>query len=640
MEKTIERSTSKLVKRSSLLTIAFISVQLFIPAFAVPIAPPTNGFIYDIGATTTIAPGVGVSNINVPYYNPYITQICGNSCTYNDYKNALLTAPTSSYDLTIPKPLLASNNLKPTSTPVQYVFNTNYNSTVLAQSFKNASNQPITGTESYLFSADPTIVNPTSIVLGNTALANCQPLKPCLMWGMSWNVSDTAPADFTPGTMQPSAIALVQPLNGNPYHIQANGPFTFANTTFINSASARVNGWHYKFGNFGNSITLEGTSIDVSTAVALVGVGATYVSSTTNERKWAFFYNMPNITDPKTYVRLKKIDSYCDENNNCQDVVNITNEKEVNEGDTVFNINNNNTAGGDKTLVSQEVIPQVKDPVTNTWTDKPSVIKVQIPSLQGLPTQTQTCIFGDSKCIIQLNKATDNGFVQCTVGNTNVDCSEWVAGVNITNPQIVNTYQCRINGVNQSLDKCQQLEGKYNAPVPQYADPEAQGTPLTCSPPGFQILNPFVFVQSTTCVLQYLFIPTKGLSYYYNAYKINIESTILAFPNNFFNDFTDPILNNDFTYNEANCMGLQFTVPVNDVLQGTLFQNAVDENLELYPFQACSDEAKLLSTKAREIEGMLIYLAAGFISARVITGALGLNLPFLNNRGRKDRIGL
>jgi hypothetical protein len=645
MNNTVQRSaTTKLVKRSALLTVAFISVQLFIPAFAVPIQPNTNGFIYDIGATSFVAPTVSVNNIDVPFYNPYVTQLCGNSCTLDDYKNAILLGKQSTIEIGIPAPLFAKNNLLPTTTPVQYNFPANYSAFEAYQQFVYSSKQPDGANNPFLYSADPTIINPRSVVLGNSNWQDCQALKVCLTWAMSWEVSQTPPSDFTPGTMTSTAIYLVNSNNGNTFHYIAESPVTFASNSTLNGN--RINGWQWKYGNYGMAYTQTNIPLQdngepiiyTDDAVELIGVGAQYTSNIDGKKKWAFLYEYDGMPLPPTYARLKIIDSYCDSNNNCQDSESFTAPKLVNEnGDTVFDTNKPNSIDN-KEVIKTEIIIQTKDPITNTYKDKDTVMKVQIEDLQNLPIQTQQCVFNSSKCIVALYKATPNGFVQCTVGNTNVDCSEWVAGV----PQapLANLYQCRINGISQSLEKCNQLQGKYLQPVPEFADSDGEAAPLSCAPPGFQILNPLVFVQSFSCVLEYLFIPKTTISDYYNAYKLNIESTILVFPEQFFHDFTDPITNQDFTYDEADCMGLMFEVPVHDVLEGTLYSNAVSENLKMYPFQACSDQGKTLSSLARSIEGMLIMLASSFISIRAVTSALGINFPFVNNKGRKERIGI
>ena len=650
MDNTVERLyPTKLVKRSALLTIAFLSVQLFMPAFAIPIAPPTNGLLYDIGATSFVAPTVSITNLDVPFYNPYVTQICGNSCTLDDYKTALLVGAQSGMTINIPKELTETNNLLPkTPLSTQYNFQGSYNAFQAYQQFVYSSKQPEGSPNAFLYSADPTIINPRSVVLGNSNWYDCQALKVCLTWALSWEVSQTPPSDFTPGTQVPTAIYHVNSSNGNTFHYIAESPITFASDS--TPSGNRINGWQWKFGNYGQAWTQANIPLQengepiiyTDDAVELIGIGSQYTSNIDGKKKWAFLYEYDNMPIPPTYARLKYKITHCDENNNCQDSEKVTPSTTVNEeGDTTFNIDNNTINNVEnKKPIKQEIIIQTKDPVTNNWQDKETIIKVEIPSFQGLPVQTQQCIFGDSKCIIALYKATPNGYVQCTIGNTNADCSEWVTGVNLTSPEISNTYQCRINGVAQALEKCNQLEGKYLAPVPEYADSEGQSSPFTCAPPGFQILNPLVFVQSATCVLQYLFIPKNSLSNYVDAYKLNIESTILVFPEQFFHDFTDPITSQDFTYDEADCMGLKFTVPVNDVLEGTAFQNAVSENLDLYPFQACSDQAKTLSGIARSLEGMLVMLAVGFSATRTIANSLGLNLPFINNRGRKEKIGI
>lgn len=628
-------SRSRLVRRSSILTIIFIVFQSFIPANAIPIQPKTDGFLYDTSAYGFVAPGVQITDIDTPFLNHYINQTCGNDCTYDDYSEAILRSNAPTVKLKIPNTLLPqASKLTPAYTT--HTYKSGYTVEYARGQFKYSSNQPTDQPTAFKFDLDPAVVNPFSVIIGDTAWGDCVANQPCLTFPMSWSVTQTPPSDFTPGSMKATGLYKITKPTGYQYHIIADSPVVFPATTNAN----RINGWQFNYGNYGMRWSQPNSGLTVLDIVEPVAYGATYTSSTDGTTKWAFYDEILGIPAPESQFRQKTTDTWCTQQNVC--VIKVQ-----------FSTPTNYTPNTEVTVPITTPEPNSIKNSTKTelevnngtnWETVATIIETnRTTQINDMTPLTKQCALGDEKCIISLWKATPNGYVQCTIGNVNVDCSEYVTGVDITNPQIANLYQCRINGVTQTLDKCQQIEGKYNQPVPLYTDPDLDTAPLSCAPSGLQLLNPLAYVQSTACVFQYLFIPKTSVSDYYQAYKLNIEGTLLMFPISFTNNFIQPLINEQLEYNENDpqqCLGLLFTIPVDDVLDGTIYSEAVNSNMNLYPFQACSEQGKILSNIARTIEGALIYLFAGFTIARILSRAIGIPIPFINdNKNTRGGVG-
>jgi len=642
---TVERLPRALpVRRLSLITLFFISFQFFIPSYAVPIAPQTDGFLYDVGAIATVTPGVNVNSFDTAFLNQYVTQSCGNNCTIEDYKEAILISNNPTYKIQIPQTLIPNSNLI-TPAYTTYTFPANYTAFDAYQQFRYSSNQPVDmngqTVNAFLTSTEAESINPKSVVIGNTAWGDCPAFSVCLTWGVGWEVTQTPPSDFTPGTMKGTALYLISTNDGKAFHYMAQSPIQFAPNTSANGN--RINGWQWKYGNFGMrwpqtdlpQVAPNEPNIWTNDAVELIGVGATY-TSTNGQTKWAFLHQYNDLPIPPTYIRIKTTDIYCDLDNNCTTKIKTTDPEVYNP--TIQYAPQSPLSEPNKGKVNHKVELEVNS--NGTWGTPTLLVNVNIPTLENADTTTKACALGDEKCVIALYKATENGYRQCDVGNTNTDCSAWIPGANLSSPYIADFYQCRINGVVQPLEKCTQLQGNYSGPVPQYADPDASTAPLSCAPSGLSVLNPLAYVETTACVWSYLFIPKKGWAYYADALKLNLEGTVLLFPSQFINEFVEPLINNtQATPNPELCLGLGITVPTDTVLEYTIFKDAQSDNLVLYPFQACNANAQTLASVARNIEQTLIYLLVAFISIRVIANAIGVPLPFINNKGKTGGIG-
>lgn len=504
--------------------------------------------------------------------------------------------------------------------------------------FKFSTNQPEEQTDTFFYSTDPGLINPKSVIT-NKAWRDCPAVSPCLSWFMSWDVTPTPPTDFTPGTMKATALYYITKEDGTVYQYIAETPVTFGVPP--QPTSSNNNGWKFKFGNYGQNWAQPDSGLTVSDAVELVASGATYTSNVSGLTKWGFYYKFKDVEPAPTYIRLKTIDTYCDATGNCDVPIDKVSPEQPHNPDTEITVPVP-TPVLDKEKGSTEVWIQVKDPVTGQWTNVSQVYKVYRPDIEFAGEQVKQCAYGDDACIITLYKATPNGYVQCTVGNTNADCSEWVAGANVVNLQ--NTYQCRINGIVHNLGACEQIQGKYNQPVPEYTNTNTADGALACAPPGFQILNPLVFVQATGCVLQYLFIPTVSIGNYADGLQYLLETSIFAFPNQFIDDIVYPFANMDLAFNPApeECLGLGFPLNIKDMTDRPGFEiiQGAGQNIVIHPFQACTPDAIKLSNWARNFEALVIYLGALFMGLRQITSAFGFNIPFLNKKGGGESLGI
>jgi hypothetical protein len=641
MNKHNEAPRITLMRRSTILAVFVAAMQIVFPAISyasTPIQPITNGFIKDVGVQVTVPTGINFSDFNTPFLNQYVTQECGVNCTVDDYKEALLRAVNPSFKIQIPQSIIPSASLL-TPTYTDYVFPSNYSAQTAYNQFVYSTNQPSDNPTAFLYSLDPSVVNPQSVIIGNQQWANCPPDSTCLTWGVGWEVTQTPPTDFTPGTMKATALYLVSnATTGYAFHHIAQTPITFPN----NSVGNRINGWQWKYGNFGMSwpqTNFQNNNypfLNVNDAVELIGIGATYTSNIDNKTKWAFLHQYNNLPVPNTYIRLRQTDTYCDENNDCAESIKVSIEFPY-APETKYPIDNP-TPVPNKTKVATNIEVETKTPTG--WTEGQNILSITIPGLNGADAQTRACVFSDETCIISLWKAAENGYQQCTIGNVNNDCSEYVVGVNVTSPNIANYYQCRLNGTPLTLNGCTELEGKFNQPVPLYPDPSADTAPLSCAPSGFQFLNPFAYVSSTACLFQYLFIPKLGSQYYLDLLNLHIDGTILAFPKDFTNNFIDPLVDaSNILPTPENCMGLGFTVPIRDALEGTRYYGYFNENFTFYPFQACNENAQKISELARTIEATMIYLFSAFTAARIVAGAFGYNLPFTNTKGPDRGVG-
>ncbi len=639
MINTIKRFTRLIpVKRSLIMSAVFLILSTATPANAFEIKPYTDGFIFNTTAQATTQTGINWVELDTPLLNNYVTQKCGINCTVNDYADAILKSNNFNLKAQIPLSLTGTQtNFGEAYT--QYVYRSGYSKEFAMDSFRYSTKQPVDMPNAFKYNIDPSIVHPNSVILDNSSWFQCSPNAPCLSWGMGWDVTSTPPSDFTPGTMKATALFNIVKPNGTSYTHLAQSPVVFG-VPATGQTSTNNNGWRHNFGNFYQTATQLNTNITVNDAVQLLRWGATYTSNIDGSTKWGFYdYSIP-VPPSNFLIRLKNTTEYCNINNEC-----ITKTETSNPVFYTPNIeypvpNTTPETGKSKNKVQVDLeINQKGD-----WeTKQPILIVERQTPISQMDTVTKQCALGSELCVISLHKATPNGYVQCTVGNTNADCSEYIVGVDVNSPQIANNYQCRINGVVQPLTGCQQLEGKYNLPVPQYTNTDTQDGILACAPPGFQILNPLVFVQSTGCVLQYLFIPKTSISEIRNQIKYLMDNTVLQFPNLLINDFISPFTNMDLEFNPSpgECLGLGIPINVDDWTDKPGFEIIKDagENMMLHPFQACSPEAIELSTWARNFEALVIYLGALFMGLNTLLSAFGFSMPFTKGKN-KGEVGL
>lgn len=168
---------------------------------------------------------------------------------------------------------------------------------------------------------------------------------------------------------------------------------------------------------------------------------------------------------------------------------------------------------------------------------------------------------------------------------------------------------------------------------PNTNDPAAIPDPINpsdgsgCAPSGWSLLNPFSYVRSTVCILEWAFIP-PDIATPMTQVQAALDISVIGVVGTATTDFLGPFSSFQNTGpGYTNCLGPLITLPI--AFPGT-------DDLAFHPFAACEPPASTMSQFVLILSTITIAIGGIWIVLSIVMSAFGLHLSLFNSGGGSD----
>jgi hypothetical protein len=179
---------------------------------------------------------------------------------------------------------------------------------------------------------------------------------------------------------------------------------------------------------------------------------------------------------------------------------------------------------------------------------------------------------------------------------------------------------CSWDGTTGCLTQADFEEQPTTTPTTVTLPPETMytGDGTGCAPSGWELLNPAAYIAATSCLFQWAFIP-QNIDQYNSNIIDAFEGSTLGQLFEVAGDIIAPIADID-TETAPDCMGPLVTIPVPDIY--------AQDDVDMYPFQACSDLGQTLSSIALAATNFTLVTGFVILGGQQLLGAFGLYTNF------------